>query len=185
MGENSSRAVLIGLSAVATAFGAAAMISAAGVPTARADAFSDILADVQAEQAAATAAFTTAAADFAHNDPNDGLTQLFIGLDDELVGVPNDFQVGTIDALSNVPVIPASDFEFGSTVPIATPANFTAAVAEANTFYTQGVALATTILSLPPTDYPDIALDNALSSFYQWILPDQIQFIGELESLGF
>jgi hypothetical protein len=30
------------------------------------------------------------------------------------------------------------------------------------------------------TDYADTALDNALSTIDQWILPDQIQLIGEL-----
>jgi hypothetical protein len=65
MGHKRSRAVLVGLSATAGAFAAAAMISAASAPTARADDFSDILADVQAEQAAAQADFTTATQDFA------------------------------------------------------------------------------------------------------------------------
>jgi hypothetical protein len=32
----------------------------------------------------------------------------------------------------------------------------------------------------PVTDYADAALDNALSSIYPWILPDQIQLVAEL-----
>jgi hypothetical protein len=56
---------------------------------------------------------------------------LFIGLDDDLLGVPNTLEVGTVDALTNANVIPASDFEFS----FATPASLTAAVTEANTFY--------------------------------------------------
>ncbi|MDT5227215.1 MAG: hypothetical protein QOH94_1008, partial [Mycobacterium sp.] len=55
-----------------------------------------------------------------------------------------------------------------------------ASVTEATTFYNEGVTLATTILNLPVTDYADTALDNALSTIDQWILPDQIQLIGEL-----
>ena len=40
--------------------------------------------------------------------------------------------------------------------------------------------LATDIASLPSNDYAQIALDNALSSFDQWVLPDQILTIGAL-----
>ncbi len=78
--------------------------------------------------------------------------------------------------LTNATVIPASDFEFS----FATPASLTAAVTEANTFYTEGNTLATEIASLPSTDYADTALDNALSTIDQWILPDQIQLIADL-----
>jgi hypothetical protein len=53
-------------------------------------------------------------------------------------------------------------------------------VTEANSFYVEGNTLATTILSLPSTDYADTALDNALSTIDQWILPDQIQLIADL-----
>jgi hypothetical protein len=153
------------------------MISAAVAPTARADDFSDILADIQAEETADATAFTTASTDFATNaDSPAGLTQLFIGLDDNLVGVPNGLHVGLVDALTNTPVIPASDFEFS----FATPASDAAAVTEANTFYTEGNTLATEIVSLPSNDYAAIALDNALSTIDQWILPDQIQLIADL-----
>jgi hypothetical protein len=175
MGDTRQRIVL-GLGAAVAAFGAAAMISAATAPAAHADDFSTILADVTATEAAATTAFATASTDLAAGNTAAGLTQLFIGLDDDLLGVPNEFQVGFVDLLQGVPVIPASDFEFS----FATPATFAASVTEANTFYQAGVALATTILGLPATDYADTALDNALSTIDQLILPDQIQLIGDL-----
>jgi hypothetical protein len=182
MGHTRSRAMLAGLGAAAGAFAAAAMISAATAPTARADdPYADIIADVQAEFAAGQTALGEAATDFSNGDTGDGLTQLFIGLDDDFVGVPDDLEVGTTDALTNATVIPASDFEFN----FANPETLTAAVTEAQNFYTEGNNLATTIASLPPTDYADTALDNALSTAYQWILPGQIELIGELESLGF
>lgn len=133
-------------------------------PTAHADDFSAIIADIQAEETAAATAFTTEAT---YGDTPAGLTQLFIGLDDDPLGVPNDLEVGTVDALTGATVIPASDFE----ISFATPASLTAAVTEANTFYVAGNTLATTILSFPSTDYADTALDNALSTIDQWILP--------------
>lgn len=182
MGHKRSRAVLAGLSAAAGAVAAAAMVSAATSPTARADnPYADIVSDVQAELAAGQTALGEAATDFSNGNTGDGLTQLFIGLDDDLVGVPNDLQVGATDALTNATVIPASDFEFN----FANPETLTAALTESQSFYTEGANLATTIAGLPTTDYADIALDNALSTVYQWVLPDQIALIGELESIGF
>ncbi|HEY2449719.1 MAG TPA: hypothetical protein VGI49_13030, partial [Mycobacterium sp.] len=100
-------------------------------------------------------------------DTPDGLTQLFIGLDDDLIGVPNDLEVGTVDVLTGATVIPASDFEFD----FATPATLAGSVTEANPYYADGVALDTTIAALPSTDYADTALENALSTIDQWILP--------------
>ena len=125
------------------------------------------------QDSASASTFTTASTD---GDSPAGLTQLFIGLDDDLLGVPDDLHVGLVDALTNTPVIPASDFEFS----FATPASDAAAVTEAQTFYTEGVTLATDITKLPTTDYGLIALDNALSSFDQWVLPDQIETIAGL-----
>lgn len=185
MGHKRSRAVLAGLSAAAGAVAAAAMMSMTSVataPTARADdPYADIVADVQAELAAGQTALGEAATDFSNGDTGDGLTQLFIGLDDDFVGVPDDLQVGATDALTNATVIPASDFEFN----FANPETFTAALTESQSFYTEGATLATTIAGLPATDYANIALDNALSTVDQWVLPDQIALIGELESIGF
>jgi len=171
-----SRAVLLGLSAAAGTFAAAAMMSAATAPTAQADDYSAIIADIQAEETAAATAFTAASTDFANGDSPDGLTQLFIGLDDDVLGVPNLLEVGEVDALTGTTVIPASDFE----IDFATPATLAASVTEANSFYTEGNTLATEIASLPSTDYADTALDNALSTIDQWILPDQIQLIADL-----
>lgn len=164
------------LGLAAGGFVAAAMISATFAPVAHADDFSTILADITATETAATAAFTTASTDLAGGDTADGLTQLFIGLDDDLLGIPNELEVGIVDLLQGVPVIPASDFE----ISFATPASFAASVTEANTFYNEGVTLATTLLNLPVTDYADSALDNALSTIDQLILPGQIELIGEL-----
>lgn len=58
-----------------------------------------------------------------------------------------------------------------------------AATTEANTFYVAGNALATTIAGLPSGEFSDAALDNALSTWDQWIAPDQILAIANIESL--
>jgi hypothetical protein len=167
MGNKGLRAVLVGAGGVFGAVAVAAMMSATAAPTARADAYSDIIADIQAEEADAATAFSTSSTDFAGNDPADGLTQLFIGLDDDLVGVPNILEVGSVDALTSAPVIGDTAFEFS----FPTPETYTGAVTEAQGFYTEGNTLATEIGSLPITDYADTALDNSLSYIDQLLCP--------------
>jgi hypothetical protein len=139
--------------------------------------YTDILADVTALLADAQTAFSQAATDVASGAAGEttGLTALFEGMDDEFVGIPDVLQVGSTDALTGAPVIGPSVFD----VTFATPANFTAAVTEAQGFFNEGNNLATTIAGLPANDFADTALDNALSILYQWVLPDQILTIGQ------
>jgi hypothetical protein len=192
MGQKRSRAVLVGLSAAAGVFAAAAMISAAVAPTARADdGFSAVIADIQAEGTAAATAFSTSSTDFADGDTAAGLTQLFIGLDDDVVGVPDILDVGTVGVLTDtsVPNALASDFTPTATggfgFDFATPTTVAESVTEAQTYYTDGTALATTIEGLPSTDYGLTEFDNAVSAIDQLILPDQIQLIADLAYGGF
>jgi hypothetical protein len=183
MTRTGSRAVLVGLSAAAGSFAAAAMLSAVSAPTARADdPYTDILNDVTTELGYGQTALSQASTDFAGGDVTDGLAQLSIGTDDDLVGVPDILQVGTTDALTGVTVIPASDFNFAhldDSPTFTTPTTLAVATTEANSFYTEGVTLSNDIASLSPTDYADTALDNALSTADQWIIPDQIVAIGD------
>jgi len=176
MGQKMSRAVLVGLGTAVGSLAAAAMMSAATAPTAHADDFGAVIADIQAEETAGATAFANASTDFADSDQADGLTQFFIGLDDETVGVPNTLGVGTLDVLTNTTVPPASDFE----VDFATPTSYADAVTEANVWYTDGVNLTNVIDTLPQSDYGLIALDNAIATTDQWILPDQIELIADI-----
>jgi hypothetical protein len=179
MGQKSPRALLVGLSAAAAALGATAIVAAASAPTAHADDFSTLLADIQGTEGIAATAFATAATDFSSGNEAAGLTNLFIGLDDSTVGVPDELQVGLVDLSTSSPLFASNSFDF--TFP--TPASFTAAVTEAQTFWTLGNNLATTIGTLPNNDFSDAALDNALSTFDQWVAPGQIELIGDLQLL--
>ena len=168
-------------SAAAGAFAAAVMVSAAVAPTARADDSSEILADVTAVETAAHADFTTAAADFATGRAGDaaGLTALFEGLDDQVFGVPDTYEVGALDALYNVPVIPANTFEFSFATP--TLANY---VTEANTIYTTGMADMTSQANdFAVGDYTDGAVFQDLGWLDIGTIPGQIEFIGAVEQL--
>jgi hypothetical protein len=182
MGQKRSRALLVGLSAAAGAFAAAAMISAAGAPTARADDFSDILANITAEEAAAQADFSAASADFASGTAGipAGLTALLEGVDDDTFGVADDLQVGSLDSLYNVPVIPADTFEFS----FATPASFTAAVTEAQSVYTTSLTdMTTQATDFSMGDYTGGAVYQDLAAIDFSHIPDQIEFIGMVEHL--
>ena len=64
--------ILVGLAATAGAFGAAAIMSAATAPTARADDFSDIISAVDGDFTQGSNAFASALADFGSNDINQG-----------------------------------------------------------------------------------------------------------------
>jgi hypothetical protein len=182
MGQKRSRAVLVGLSAAAGAFAAAAMFSAASAPTARADDFSDILANIQAEQAAAQADFSAASAEFASGTAGvpAGLTDWFEGVDDSTFGVAYDLDTGSLDELYNVPVVAAKTFEFS----FATPANFTAAVTEATTVQTTGNNdMTTAATDFSAGDYTDGEVYNDLGAINFVTIPDQIQIVGEVEQL--
>jgi hypothetical protein len=106
--------VLIGLAATVGAFGAAAMLSAATAPTARGDAYSDIIAAVDGDYAFGQADFTTAATYLGSNLPV-GLALLFDGADEDSVVAPDNLLVGTVEALTNEPI--ATDFSVGLPVP--------------------------------------------------------------------
>ena len=71
--------ILVGLAAALGAFGAAAMMSAATAPTARADDFTDIITAVDSDYAAGQGDFTTAFADFDSNEFAPGLTTFLKG----------------------------------------------------------------------------------------------------------
>jgi hypothetical protein len=189
MGHKRSRAVFVGLSAAAAAFAAAAMLAAATPPTARADdPLTDISNDIEAELGYGQTAFSNAATDFGDGDTTDGLAQLFVGTDDDLVGVPDILGVGAVDALTGTTVIPASDFNFSDLYDSPTftlPTSLATATTEAQAFSTEGSTLTTTIEGLPSTDYAATALDNAISTADQWIVPEQILSIGDFISYGF
>ena len=116
-----------------------------------------------------------------------GLTQLFIGLDDDLIGIPNFLEVALTDELQGVAVVSPTDFEIGSDMPFdfSAPTSVAESLTEANTIYTEG---ATTLISminaLPTTDFADAALFNAQSIVDEFILPGQIELIGSLAFAG-
>jgi len=90
--------LLFGLAAAA---GAAAIISAATAPTAHADDFSDIIAQVEGDFTAGQTDFGNAETDFGSNDVTAGLANLYDGIDEDFLSAPQDFTIGTSEALDN------------------------------------------------------------------------------------
>jgi hypothetical protein len=77
--------ILLGLAATAAAFGAAAVMSAIIAPTARADAYSDIVSAIDGDFTAGQASFATALTDFGSSDLSPGLAAFFSGVDDDIL----------------------------------------------------------------------------------------------------
>lgn len=123
--------VLIGLAATVGAFGAAAML-AATAPTARADAFSDIVASIEGDYTLGQTDFTAAAADFGSN-PGLGLAELIDGVNQDFVAAPDNLVVGTVQALTNETV----SAELPLNLPV--PTDFADAVSEAQIIFYEGV----------------------------------------------
>jgi hypothetical protein len=132
MGVTQARSrMLIGLAATVGAFGAAAMLSAATAPTARADAYSDIIASIDGDYALGQTDFTTAATYLGSNLPV-GLALLLDGADEDSVLAPDNLLVGTVEALTNEPI--ATDITAGLPV----PTDFADAVTNAQALISQG-----------------------------------------------
>jgi hypothetical protein len=124
--------ILVGLAATAGAFGAAAMMAAAAAPTARADAFTDIINAVNGDYAYGQTAFTDAFADFSSNDVAAGLAALFSGIDDDSLSVPNNLLVGAVEALTSEPITGSISVNF------SVPASFADALTNAQSLFTLG-----------------------------------------------
>jgi hypothetical protein len=182
MDSNRSRSgMLVGLAAAAGAFGVAAMMSAVTAPTARADDFTEILNDVEGVVGYGQASFGDASTDFGSGDVPDGLAALINGVNDDLVGAPDDLYVGTVDALTNEPVsVPVSFF---ATSP---EADFSDGVSDAQFFFGVGETDLTEAASaLSSGDYADAAFLGANGSLYVFDVPADYLLLGAAAALGF
>jgi hypothetical protein len=154
MDSNRSRAAtLIGVAAAAGAFGVAAMMSAATAPTARADAFTNIINSVDADLGAGQSAFTLAASDFGSNELAPGLAAFFNGVNDDALSAPNTLLIGSVEALANEPIIGIEPWG------LTAPTDFSDALTNVEAFISQGEGDFTVAASdLASGDYGDAAV---------------------------
>jgi hypothetical protein len=122
--------ILVGLTAAAGAFGAAAVIAAGTAPTARADDFTDVINAVDLDYSEGTAALGQASTDFSGGNFADGLVFLFDGVDDDSVVAPENFLIGTGELLTNESVNVTTSYDW------AVPADFSAALSTAEGYFT-------------------------------------------------
>jgi hypothetical protein len=158
MSHKSRTGVFIGMAA-AGAFGAAAMMSAATAPTARADDFSDIIAAVEGDYTNGSTAFTTAETDFGSNELAPGLAAFFDGVDDESLSAPDNLLVGTVEALTNETITPSISWDYG------VPTSFSDALSEEQLIVTSGEGfLADASTALSSGDYGSAAYYDLIGS---------------------
>jgi hypothetical protein len=172
--------ILVGLAAAAGAFGMAAVLSASYAPTARADDFSDILSAVDGDYSAGQADFTAALADFGSSSTSiDGLAAFFSGVDEYLVAAPENYFVGSVEALANDP-IDSSYFDVitvASSYPIAAE-NAQLGFGEGDTY------LVDSLTALSGGDFASAAQDLAFG-FNSFDNASEYLLVGTLAALGF
>ena len=180
MGNNTSRRALVaGVAAAAGAFGAAALMSATTAPTARADAFTDIINAVDAEFTAGQTEFTAAFAEFASNHVGAGMGLFFSGFDDDALGAPSTFLTGSIEALMNDPVLGGPTFSVGD------PGNFATALSDAQSAITLGQSeFATALTDLGSGNLVGAISENTSGLFFADYAPAELLFMAAVDSLG-
>jgi hypothetical protein len=175
MDSNRSRTgVVVGLAAAAGAFGAAAMMSAAAAPTARADDFTDVINAVDGDFAFGQTEFTTAFTDFSSGDLANGLEALIDGSDDDALSAPNNFLTGTVEVLTNESVNSSTPWDFGL------PADFNTAVTDAETIFAAGETYLTTDApeAFSLGEYGAAAYDDLFGLDYLTVAPLQELLLG-------
>jgi hypothetical protein len=169
--------MLVGLAAAAGAFGAAAMLSAATAPTARADDFSDIISAVDGDFAAGQADFTAAISDFGSNNLSGGLIELLDGADDDLLSAPNNLLVGSLEALTNESV--TGDEPVG----LLQPASFSDALTTAESLVSTGELYFTNAATeFGAGEYGEGALLDLFGADYVSIVPLEELILGAAAS---
>jgi hypothetical protein len=165
--------MLVGLGAAAGAFGAAAMMTTATAPTARADAYSEIIASVDGDLTAGQGAFTTAFADFASNQLANGLAGLIDGFNDDGLSAPANLLVGSVEALTSETITASEPWGLGL------PASFSDALAYAQALITEGEGYFTTAATdLAGGDYGDAVLLDSFGADFVSIVPLEELLLG-------
>jgi hypothetical protein len=179
MDSNKSRTgALSGLGAAAAAFGVAALMSTATAPSAYADDFTDIINAVDGDFANGAADFNTAFGDFSGGDVTDGLPALLNGLGNDLISPGDSLYLGTIQALTNTAISPASVFDFDL------PPLTTSALTGAEGYFSEGESyFAEAATDLSSGDYADAAYLDTAGFDIGFILPVDELLLGVAGSL--
>jgi hypothetical protein len=177
--SNRSRAgLLVGLAAAFGAVGAAAVMSAATAPTARADDFTDIVTYVDSDLGVGQADIATAFSDFSGGDFATGLTSLFQGVDDEVLAAPDNLLIGTVEALEGEGIGGPLLFNLGEL-------NFATGLEDAGDQFSYAVVgdLEDIPTELAAGDYGIATYDVLLGADYASVVPLEDLILGAVASL--
>jgi hypothetical protein len=169
--------ILVALAATAGAFGAAAMMSAATAPIARADDFSDIISAIDGDYTQGSAAFSSALSDFGSADFTQGFAQILDGVDDYSLSPLINLEVGAVEASLGDAITGSQGFG------LDVPTSFDDAVSLAQDAYASGEAnfnLAATALA--SSDYITATINEAFGADYTTIIPLEELLLGTIAS---
>jgi hypothetical protein len=173
MSDTRSR-ILVGLAAAVGAFGAAALVSAAAAPTARADDTSLIIAAIDGDYAAGQTDFTAAFTDFGSGDFVGGLADTFGGLNEDTVAAPGNLLLGTVEALEGDPITSTLLVDDLSVVD-----TFAEASSQAQIFFNEGEGfLSNAAIDFSASDYGAGTYSELVGSAYAYVLPLEELLLG-------
>ena len=179
MSYKSQRGIMVGFGAAICAFSAAAMVSTASAPTARADYFTDIVNIVGGEFATGQSYFDLAATDFGSADVADGLAALISGVNNDVFAVSDSILIGTAQALTNEPFDPLRDtfaFEVLASPNLIT--DFVSTFGFGTSYLTEGAEF------LSAGAFADGIGDILVGSEYVSIFSAEALLVGGLDLLG-
>jgi len=140
------------------------MMSAATAPTARADDYTDVIAAIGTDFGAGQADFSKAFVDFGSSEVDAGLAKLFAGVDDYFLSAPDNLYAGSVDLLTNAPVLAS----IAVSVPPET--DFASGMAAAEAQFSSGASFfATAATDLSSADYAGVAEFDSFGSLYDVI----------------
>ena len=166
--------ILVALPAAVGAFGAAAMMSAAAAPTARADDTALIIDAIDGDFAAGQADFAKAFTDFGSGYFVAGLANTFDGVDQDSVAATNNLLLGTVQALEGDPI--TSSLFLGE---LSAPDSFADALEEAQILFNEGQGLlSNAAIDFSASDYGAGTYSELIGSFDAYVLPVQELLLG-------
>jgi hypothetical protein len=180
MSETRSRSgILIAVAAAAGAFGAAAMVSAATAPTARADDTTLIVDAIQGDYAAGQADLTAGLADFAKGGFVSGLAELLGSGNEYSLSAPDNLLLGGVEALEGDPI--TSTLLFDDLIP---PDSFADAVSEAQIFFNEGQGLlSNAAIDFSAGDYGAGTYSELVGSADAYVLPVEELLLGAVAAI--
>jgi len=173
MSDTRSRSGIL-IAVAAGAFGAAAMMSAAAAPTARADDTTQIIEAIDGDYAAGQTDFTAAFTDFGSGAFVSGLAESFDGMDQDSLAATDNLLLGTVEAPQGDPI--TTSLFLGE---LSAPDSFADASEEAQILFNEGQGLlSNAAIAFSAGDYSAATDLELAGSADAYVLPVQELLLG-------